>query len=270
MSNYASKVLKIAKAEVGYLEKKSNKNLYASSSNPGYNNFTKYAADLDKIDGFYNGKKNGYAWCAVWVDWCFVQAFGVEVAKKITYHTNCGAGCTLAARQYKNAGRLFDTPKVGDEIFFKDSSGGCSHTGLVYNVDDEYVYTYEGNTSAAQGVVANGGAVEKKKYKLGYYKIYGYGRPLYDAEPKKATKKAYSGTFPVLPARGYLQKGDTGTQVRNLQKFLNWYGGYDLVVDGDFGSKTLAAVKDFQKKNSLSVDGLFGAKSLAKAKAIKK
>lgn len=32
--------------------------------------------------------------------------------------------------------------------------------------------------------------------------------------------------------------------------------------------KTLAAVKDFQIKESLTVDGIFGAKSLEKAKTI--
>lgn len=89
-----------------------------------------------------------------------------------------------------------------------------------------------------------------------------------DEKPKK--KKAYSGKFPKLHSRGYIQYGDKGTQVERLQKFLNWYGDYKLDADGIFGNKTLAAVKDFQRKNNLVVDGLFGAKSLAKAKAIKK
>lgn len=83
-------------------------------------------------------------------------------------------------------------------------------------------------------------------------------------------KKGYTGTFPKLPEKGYLGKGDTGTQVKNLQKFLNWYGGYKLDVDGDFGPKTLEAVKDFQSKTGLDDTGRFGKKSLAKAKTITK
>lgn len=83
-------------------------------------------------------------------------------------------------------------------------------------------------------------------------------------------KMSYPGGFPVLPKRGYLKQGDTGTQVRRLQSFLNWYGNYKLDVDGDFGAKTLSAVKKFQKAEKLTVDGLFGKASLAKAKAIKK
>ena len=84
------------------------------------------------------------------------------------------------------------------------------------------------------------------------------------------TGKNYSATFPKLPERGYFKKGDKGTQVKNLQKFLNWYGGYGLAADGDLGDKTLSAVKKFQKAEGLTVDGLFGSKSLAKAKTVKK
>lgn len=79
-------------------------------------------------------------------------------------------------------------------------------------------------------------------------------------------KKAYSGTFP----KGTLKKGSKGTQVKYLQKFLNWYGNYGLKVDGSFGSTTEKAVKAFQKATVLKIDGIFGSNSLAKAKSIKK
>lgn len=178
------KVIAVAEAEVGYLEKKSNSKLDDPTANAGYNNYTKYARDLDKL-GFYNGRKNGFAWCDVFVDWCFVQAYGLEAALKLTNQPlgegNCGAGCKYSRRYYKNKGRLFDKPEVGDQIFFwpKDEIGGpaVAHTGLVYAVDNTYVYTIEGNTSSSSGVVANGGAVRKKKYKLTYNRIAGYGRP---------------------------------------------------------------------------------------------
>ena len=272
-TNYASKAVNIALGEVGYLEKETNSNLYSKTGNAGDENYNKYAYEFDtKYYKFYNGKKNGYAWCDIFVDWCLVKAFGVYPAMDLLGQPlkSCGAGCTWSAKYYKKIGQFFATPKVGDQIFFKDSSGDPCHTGIVYKVDSNYVYTVEGNTSSAKGVVANGGAVAKKSYARNYSRIYGYGRPKYDAEPVKATKKTYSGTFPTLPARGYFKNGDTGTQVRNLQKFLNWYGGYKLAVDGDLGPKTLSAVKDFQIKEKLEVDGLFGKASLARAKIIKK
>lgn len=85
-----------------------------------------------------------------------------------------------------------------------------------------------------------------------------------------SAKKIYSGTFPVLPAKGYLHQGDEGRQVTRLQLFLNWYGGYGLTVDGFFGPATKTALKKFQKAEGLVSDGSFGPKSLAKAKAVKK
>ena len=87
---------------------------------------------------------------------------------------------------------------------------------------------------------------------------------------KEETKKKYAGKFPVLPKKGYLTNGDEGVQVGRLQEFLNWYGDYGLKIDKDFGSKTENAVENFQEKENLVVDGDFGSKSLAKAKTVKK
>ncbi|MGN0702444.1 MAG: phage tail tip lysozyme [Lentihominibacter sp.] len=82
-------------------------------------------------------------------------------------------------------------------------------------------------------------------------------------------KKAYSGVFPKLPKRGYFKKGDKGTQVKRLQKFLKWCG-YSVTTGGTYGTKTISAVKKLQKKLGLKQDGKFGKQTLAKAKTIKK
>lgn len=54
--------------------------------------------------------------------------------------------------------------------------------------------------------------------------------------------------------------GSSGSDVKKLQQTLNNYG-YKLDVDGQFGSKTQAAVKDYQRKNGLDVDGIVGVKT---------
>lgn len=51
--------------------------------------------------------------------------------------------------------------------------------------------------------------------------------------------------------------GSSGKDVKTLQEMLN-SNGYQLDVDGNFGPKTQAAVKDYQKKNNLTVDGIVG------------
>ena len=52
--------------------------------------------------------------------------------------------------------------------------------------------------------------------------------------------------------------GSKGSDVTELQKLLN-QNGYNLDVDGQFGQKTQAAVKDYQTKNNLTVDGIVGS-----------
>lgn len=86
----------------------------------------------------------------------------------------------------------------------------------------------------------------------------------------KDGNSTYNGTFPTLPSRGYFKNGDKSDQVKNLQKFLNWATGANLSVDGIIGTKTINAVKSFQKNVGVPQDGLFGKNSLAKAKTYTK
>ncbi len=55
-----------------------------------------------------------------------------------------------------------------------------------------------------------------------------------------------------------LRQGSQNNFVYLLQFILANQYGYDLSVDGIFGSRTASAVRDFQANNSLAVDGLVG------------
>ena len=172
-------LIETAEAEVGYLEKASNSQLDDKTANAGSNNYTKYARDLDN-EGAYNGKKNGYAWCDVFVDWCFYATFGLDALENMLYQPlgGAGAGTTYSAKYYKNNSAFYDSPEVGDQIFFSKNGGTTMyHTGIVYKVTSSKVYTIEGNTSSSTEVVANGGGVYEKSYSLSNSKIAGYGRP---------------------------------------------------------------------------------------------
>lgn len=175
---YRDEVLRIAADEVGYVEKATNKDLDRKSANPGTGNWTKYARDLWAADPhFYQGPKNGYDWCAVFVDWCMYMAANQDAAKAqaALYYTGpYGAGCTSSVKYYKQAGAWFSTPKAGDQIFF-GSASAVRHTGLVEKVEGSKVHTIEGNSE---------NMVRRKIYALTDCSILGYGRPAYDGDSK--------------------------------------------------------------------------------------
>ena len=150
-----NKLITIAKEEVGYLEKRNGNldYLYTKTQNAGSANYTKYGYELHQLQP----KNMDYPayWCDAFVDWVVLQVVNrlnhtMAEAKKVL----CGDFddyTVYSANHYKKKGRWYTSnPKVGDQIFFKNSSGIC-HTGIVYKVDSSKVYTIEGNTSGASG-----------------------------------------------------------------------------------------------------------------------
>ncbi len=164
------RVIAIAQAQVGYFGKKTNAQLDDPTANKG-GKFNKFARDLDALGNFYNGRKNGYDWCDVFVDWCFVTTFGRTLGQKLLCQPDrsCGAGTGYSLGYYKAKGRLFSAPEPGDQIFFGDAKSTW-HTGLVVKVSGGYVHTVEGNAGSPS-------AVRACKYNLGSKTIKGYGRP---------------------------------------------------------------------------------------------
>ena len=56
--------------------------------------------------------------------------------------------------------------------------------------------------------------------------------------------------------------GSRGEEVKQIQTKLKRWGYYNGSIDGIYGSKTLEAVKYFQRKNGLTVDGIAGPATL--------
>lgn len=213
------KVLTIAENEVGYLEKASNSQLDSKTGNAGHGNYTKYARDLANAS-FFNGRKQGVAWCAVFVAWCFFKAYGKAAALALLCQptkaaSNAGAGCRYARSYFQAKGQLHSTPQPGDVVFFYSSDKSqIQHQGFVYKVDANRVYTIEGNTSGASGVISNGGGVCKKSYALNYSRFAGFGRPDWGAQvvqevkpepPKQTTQTTTAATYTTYTVK----KGDS-------------------------------------------------------------
>ena len=145
------KVIQIAENEVGYLEKKSNASLYDKTANAGRNNYTKYWRDIKP-------EYQGQPWCAAFVTWCMVQAFGRGTAERLLKHYPYVYCPTMAGLFKMNA-----NPKPGDIVIFY-RNGEFAHTGIVTSVSGDYFTTIEGNTSGDSTIITNGGGVCKKGY----------------------------------------------------------------------------------------------------------
>ncbi|HEV7134955.1 MAG TPA: peptidoglycan-binding domain-containing protein [Gaiellaceae bacterium] len=65
------------------------------------------------------------------------------------------------------------------------------------------------------------------------------------------------------PPTATLKPGDTGTQVEMLQRALLHLGYAAGKVDGNYGSTTVAALKQFQTAAKLTADGVLGPATLA-------
>lgn len=167
----AEKLISIARAEIGYKEKETDSQLDNPTANAGDANYTKYARDLAAA-GYYQASKQGYAWCDMFVDWCFLKLCGSKAkAEDMICQTGLyGAGCEWSAKYYKQQNRFFTSnPQPGDQIFFND----YAHTGIVEKIANGVITTIEGNTS---------NMVARRTYSIGSGAIDGYGRPKYTVE----------------------------------------------------------------------------------------
>ena len=84
---------------------------------------------------------------------------------------------------------------------------------------------------------------------LAIFAIIGTLLTTYDIiSPQNATVEALS------------KYGSRGNEVTQIQTKLKRWGYYTGSVDGIYGSKTVEAVKYFQRKNGLTADGIAGPK----------
>lgn len=138
-----------------YLEKRTNAYLDDFQKNAGYNNYTKFARD---VDSWGQPGCQGQPWCAEYQFWKLAKVLGITKALQIM-----GGGfynCVSITNWAKKNGTWHSTPKDGSLVIFRDGS----HIGSVRSYSNAYIYTNEGNTSSAAGVIANGGSCRNKRY----------------------------------------------------------------------------------------------------------
>lgn len=156
-----------------------------------------------------------------------------------------GAGATSQYNDTSNwseRGLIRDMPTGTVCCVFKQKNGKMEHTGLHIGSGNIIHCSVE----VKRGKVTDGGWT--------HYAI-----------PKKL-----EGSEPMPVWRPTIRKGSTGEDVKYCQqKLLDL--GYDLGpsgADGQFGTKTLVAVKAFQAANGLSQDGIVGPLTWEKLEAV--
>lgn len=245
------KLILIAKNEIGYLEKKSNIQLDDKTANAGSNNYTKYWRDIKP-------SYQGQPWCAAFVSWCFMKAFGLDKAKKLLKHWPY-VYCPTMSELFT----LNSYPKIGDIVIFYHN-GTFTHTGLVTAVIGDKFYTIEGNTSGASGIIANGGGVCQKSYYNSKLPGTKFCTPDYSLVTSSTeTTNTEGGSYMFTPET--VKAGDKNTSVLLLQEILRARGfkgktGKALKLTWTADANTIYALKAYQesRKKVLAVDGVCG------------
>lgn len=245
------KLILIAKNEIGYLEKKSNIQLDDKTANAGSNNYTKYWRDIKP-------SYQGQPWCAAFVSWCFMKAFGLDKAKKLLKHWPY-VYCPTMSELFT----LNSYPKIGDIVIFYHN-GTFTHTGLVTAVIGDKFYTIEGNTSGASGIIANGGGVCQKSYYNSKLPGTKFCTPDYSLVTSSTeTTNTEGGSYMFTPET--VKSGDKNTSVLLLQEVLRARGfkgktGKALKLTWIADANTIYALRAYQesRKEVLAVDGVCG------------
>ncbi len=172
---------------------------------------------------FYGNDLKGVPWCAIFVSY-IANVTGVlnKIVKKCE-----GAGDFPRLGVAAGWGKWYEgntKPQVGDIILFTWNGQGrypnndiyfSDHVGIVYKVDNKYVYTVEGNANGTNDT----STVSKRTYTLYSGLINGYYRPNWD---NASTQSVSNVSAPVRKptATNKVNKPDVEYRIRAVGK---WY-----------------------------------------------
>lgn len=204
-------------------------------------------AEVIRIYNSQNPLPRGYKlqqkdpWCAATVTVVFLQ-------NGCNLFAECS--CPAMIQKAKEAGiwQEADThqAKPGDVIMYDwqdsglgDDGGTADHTGIIIEVDGDWMTVREGNKAGTLG---------NRKVQVNSRYIRGFICPEFEDEEIPATQE----TIPPT-----IWKGSKGKAVAVWQIIA------DAIPDGEFGAETEKATKIFQEQHGLIIDGIVGPKTWA-------
>lgn len=251
------RVLEIAKAEEGYHE--------GRDADGNWNNHQKYSPAVPGLEW-----SDWQAWCATFVSWVAMSA-GVSDLYPRT------ASCGVGVDWFRSRGRFSAYPAIGAQVFF--GSGGGIHTGIVYNYDNDYIYTVEGNTNTSGSPQGDGVYLQKRARREDY--VYGYGYPNF-SEGIRSADPAWQSQNPTdppkpspvyapFPGAGFFRLGKDHPLIKAMGKRLvaEGYTGYSVGPSNQFERGDIKAYAWWQRKLGYSgtdADGYPGKSSWDKLK----
>ena len=200
------------------------------------------------------GLAGDFAWCAGTVS---------EVLKYVGIKNMYDLSCTYMQAKMQKSNEWSepdDNPKPGDIIFFDwdhvIEERPLDHVGIIVGFDSKSgTITYvNGNGSSSYYVTRQ--TININNSTIAYWMRYIGDETKEPVEPEtpKTARKYCTLELEIL------SKGYVSPSVETMQNLLIDLG-YNIVADGQFGSKTEEAVKLFQDRKKLVVDGVVGAKT---------
>lgn len=193
-----------------------------------------------------------WAWCAAFVSTVAKESGNGDI---IPRSTSCNEQIRLFKAQGAWLGKTMDI-HVGDILYydwdFKDEPLPAEHVGIVAEVNGNMLKVIEGNKGDAGNAQTTVGVREISK---GYAYIFGVARPNYAASDTPVVEDKI-----VTVEIRQLSSGMKGRDVEAMQAILiaKGYSCGSYGSDGDFGSRTYDAVRNFQTDRKIEVDGICG------------
>jgi len=234
----------------GYYEKKNGDAQYLTRA------VSNFQQNVGTANWTYMGKLCGVnpgAWCAMMVSTAVYEGCGSNrsAAKKAMWgvwpYTACNQLWDAADDKHRFYGwyqrwtlgrgdRVDYTPEAGDVVIFSDDGTIRTHTGMVYAVDGQMIYTYEGNS---------GNMARRRSYSLKSSYIYGYVKLNLeqDAQDGVALFQKKLG----VTADGVYGPATQAAAIRAHQVYLNETYDAGLSEDGVWGPQTYYATMSLQK-----------------------
>ena len=215
--------------------------------------------------GYFDGKKYNFdCWNLIKVvlaGWVPTGIFGSKTAPTVTGDVD---GATLLARCTHRSKDFSKISVPGTYLYLSTSPhagifiGEFQQNGKIYNVIECTKGMYAGQDGVTYSYVGPDGSRSAWKGASSRMKWTDYGL---------LTPYVNYGDIPVpepvKPTRDWLEKGDEGPEVKEMQEALLKKGFDPKGIDGKFGPNTEKALKAFQKANGLVVDGKCGPKTKA-------